>query len=150
MPYMISKVDITLDIPPKMRGIFPNEKRLLIPLKAGEPTPVPDYVLKYYTKNRPRVYRDAKLPEPAAAIQESPKPQKQKFDPVEFLEQNYNRIEEALKSLEDRRDILAVGKTLGLKNIHTQKSERVIERIIHDVEVKNRSQEELQKHKGAD
>ena len=145
---MVSKIDIRLDIPPKMRGIFPNEERLLIDLKAGEPTEVPKYVLDYYTKNRPHVYHDVKKTEIEAEPEDKPTI-KPKFDPLEFRESYYSQIEEGLQTVSDWRDLQNIAKTLGLKGAHKQTKERVIERIIHDVKVKNTQREELDKHKDA-
>jgi len=145
MPKLVSKIDIQLNIPPKMRGIFPNEERLIIDLRAGEPTEVPKYVLDYYTKNRPHVYRDAKKSEPETEHEEKATP-KPKFDPLKFLETYYNQIEEGIQTVSDWRDLLSIAKTLGLKGAHKQTKERVIERIIHDVDVKNAQREKLDKH----
>jgi hypothetical protein len=58
--FMVSKVDKTLVIPPKMKNIFPNEKEMVIKFTAGVPVEVPTYVLNYYTKNRPQVFSRAK------------------------------------------------------------------------------------------
>ncbi len=148
MPYIISKVEKRLVIPPKMRGIFPNKETLTIDLPAGKAVNVPKYVADYYTKNRPHVYRYANVPEPT----KEPIPQATaeiKFDPVEFLEANYSQMEEALQTLTERKNILAVGTKLGLTGIFKQKNERIKERILQDIAVKNRQQEELNKHKGA-
>ena len=146
MPFMVSKINKRLIIPPKMRNKFPNEERLIIDLVAGEPKNVPDYVAKYYTSNRPHVYRYADK-----QFEEEPKEEittrEDEFDPVSFLELNYARIDEALKQL-PRKNILAVAVTLNLTGIYRQKTERVIERIVHDIEMKNKQTEELEKHKG--
>jgi len=146
MPYIVSKINIRLDIPKKMRGIFPNEERLIIDLIAGEPKKVPDYVAKYYTSNRPHVYRYADK-----QFEEEPKEEiptrEDIFDPVSFLELNFARIDEALKQL-PRKNVLAVAVTLNLTGIYRQKTERIIERIVHDIEMKNKQTEELEKHKG--
>lgn len=148
---IISKVEKTLDIPPHMRGLFPNKERIVIYLQAGQPTSVPDYVAKYFTKNRPHVYRYANEPAPVENTPEEGNKEENKFDfdPVEFLELNYSRIEEAMQTLTQRKEILAIGNKLGLKGIFNQKNERIIERIIVDVKAKQKQQEELDKHKDA-
>jgi hypothetical protein len=147
MPYIVSKINIRLDIPKKMRGIFPNEERLIIDLVAGEPKKVPDYVAKYYTSNRPHVYRYADKQFEEEPKENIPTKSEDNFNPVSFLELNYAQIDEALKQL-PRKNVLAVAVTLKLTGVHKQKTDRVIERIVQDIEVKNKQNEELAKHKG--
>jgi hypothetical protein len=131
-----------------MRGIFPNEKQLVIELHAGEPKEVPDYVAKYYVKNYPHVYRYTNQPKPEEVIIPKEKEKEIKFDPVGFLELNYQRVEEALKAL-DRKEVLLVGKSLNLTGIYNQATQRVIDRIVQDIEMRNKQAEELAKHKEA-
>lgn len=147
--WIISTIDITLQIPPKMRGIFPNEKPLLIPLKKDVPTEVPDYVAKYYTQNRPHVYRLASEPKPEPEKPEKPENDPPKFDPVQWLEFNADNIDEAILQLE-RKDLLMVGKALNLTGIYQQKTERVQERVINDVKVRQKHEGDLAKLKGAE
>ena len=146
MPLIISKVDKQLVINPKMRGIFPNEKTLRINLPAGQEVEVPDYVLEYYTKHYPHIYRAAGEIE----IDEDSKEEEYgvtEFDPVTFLQINYSRIEEALNGLE-RKELLSIGKVLKLNSLQRQGNDRIIERIVQDINVKQAQQKKLEKHEG--
>jgi hypothetical protein len=149
MPKMVSTVDWILDIPTRMRGLFPNDKPLKIELKAGIPTEVPTYVLKFYTKMRPHVFSDADVVKKKKEDPKPPKPEpKPIFDPEEWLELHVDNIEMALSDLE-RRDVIQLAKFMRLSgNYVTQSSERLIERIVQDVNVKLKQQEEIEKHKG--
>ncbi len=131
-----------------MRGIFPNKETLIIDLPAGKPVNVPDYVAKYFIKNRPQRYRYANEPAPVETENIPQETNEIKFNPVEFLQNNYLRIEEALQPLK-RKELLTVGKQLGLKGIFNQKDNRIIERIVVDIKTKEKQQEELDKHKEA-
>lgn len=151
MAKIISTIDITLAIPPKMREIFPNKEELMIELKAGKPTEVPDYVLDYYTKTRPHVYKRANQNE--VTMKSEPVPAQGKetveeevFNPEVWLEVNYLNVEEGARKL-SREQLLKLCKYMGLdKNMYTTKSNRLIERIVHDVNVKMRQREKLSKH----
>lgn len=54
---MLSTVDNVLEITPFMRGIFPNKNHITINMPAGKPVVVPEYVLRYYTMNKPHVFK---------------------------------------------------------------------------------------------
>lgn len=144
MPLIIAKVAKRLIIPRKMRGIFPNEKELIIDLPAGVPVEVPDYVLNYYTKNRPHIFRLASEPEPIIEPEVDTEPTR--FNPIEFIEQNYSNIKEPLEGLK-RRELNLVATQMKLTGFYNQKAERVIERIVFDINAKQKQQEELEKHK---
>lgn len=58
--YLTSKIDIKLVIPPLFKGLFPNEKELVIELKAGVPKKLPGYIVRYYSSNRPSVFSPSK------------------------------------------------------------------------------------------
>lgn len=137
MPNIISKIDIQLVIPPKMRGIFPNERTMKLDFEAGVAKEVPEYVAKYYTSNKPKIFRyeDAELPEEDETIEEPAVKKRRKFDPIEFLELNYLNINEALIQLE-RKEVIAVAEKLGLKSIRRQTNERIIERIMQDIKMR--------------
>lgn len=143
MPLIIAKVTKRLVIPKKMRGIFPNEKELIIDLPEGVPVEVPKFVADYYIKNRPHIYRLASEPEPVTPPAATD-PDKDTFMPLEFIEQNYNSIGEALKGL-PRIHLLRVGNALKLGGVHMQKDDRIIERIVFDINAKQKQQEELEK-----
>lgn len=166
MKNLISKIDITLEINPKMRGIFPNENHLSIPFVAGQPTPVPDYVAKYYTKNKPHVF--SLTPD---SIEEKPKemyqvetqnedvqnsadpaasnPIDEEFNPEQFLIDNYRDISQPVKEL-PRKDLIKLVKFMKLvKNATIVSSPDLQEKIIHDVAVRIRQEDELNKHKDA-
>jgi hypothetical protein len=142
MPLIIAKVTKKLIIPRKMRGIFPNEKELIIDLPAGVPTEVPKYVADYYIENRPHIYRLAT--DPAPIEPEKPNTEKVIFDPIEFMAQNYNNIGPALKEL-NRAQLLKVGNSLKLFGIHKQPDDRIIERIVYDIATKENQQAEKTK-----
>lgn len=150
MAELVCTVDKRLVIPPKMRGIFPNEDELVIEFTAGEPKEVPKYVADYFTKNYPHVYQDTGKPEPKKSVLE-PEPKeevpKEEFDPIEWLEINYTNIKEGLGDL-TWQQIQKVASTMKLKTFGKNK-ERVIEMIAHDIKVKERQNEELGKHKDA-
>lgn len=146
---LISNVDKDLVIPPKMRGLFPNETTLRIHLPAGVPTPVPDYVGEYFVKNWAKKFRIEGMPIPEEpeipAVQESPKI---KFDPIEFVQTHYQNIGEPLKDLK-RLDLFAVAKTMGLTHYNKDSDDEIRRRIVHDVKVQNEQEKELEKHKEA-
>jgi hypothetical protein len=142
---IISKVDKHLVVTPRMRGL-PNEEELRIDLPADQPVEVPDYIANYYIKNYPHVYRLEGQQAQEDATGENNSIQTNPFDPLNFLEMNYSRIEEASKSLE-KKELLAVAKVLKLNGAYNQKTDRIIERIVQDVKVKQEQQEELEKHK---
>lgn len=147
MSYIVSTIDITIRIPKKMRGIFPNEKPILIELKKEVPAEVPDYVAKYFIKSRPHVYRYASEPKPEPIVEVSTRP-KDAFDPLKFLEENYTNIEDALKTLNED-DLHNVAKTIKLTHFWKQKPDRIIERIVHDIKVKEDQKQEIIKSKGS-
>src|ERR1017187_9907882 len=100
MPLIIAKVAKRLVIPKRMRGIFPNEKELIIDLPEGVPVEVPKFVADYYTKNRPHIFRLASEPAPVETVQTDTEPAR--FNPIEFIEQNYSNIKEPLEGLKRR------------------------------------------------
>jgi hypothetical protein len=148
MPKMVSKIDIVLQIPPKMRGIFPNETALNIELKAGQPIEVPGYVLKYYTATRPHVYTDASDAKETIPTPQAPPKKEVPFNPEDWLNDNYTIIEEAAPLL-DRKQLMAIGKYMRLNGCHKQTSTRVVERIIQDVAMRKAQADKLDKHEGA-
>lgn len=137
MPNIISKIDIQLVIPPKMRGIFPNEKTMRIDFEAETPKEVPDYVAKYYTSNKAKIFRyeDAELSEEDEETEKVEVKRPRKFDPLEFLEMNYLNIQDALIQ-EERKNVIAVAEKLGLKSVRRQQTDRIIERIVKDIKIR--------------
>ena len=61
MAKMISTVETVLSIPANWKG-FPNDRPLVIPMKANQATDVPEFILDFYTKNRPQQFRDSTKP----------------------------------------------------------------------------------------
>lgn len=145
MPKIISKIDTILIIPPYMRKKFPNKEELIIEFKAEEPTEVPDYVADYYTDKKNyggKIFRRSNEPKPPEPIKE---PEPEKFDPIEWISNNYQNIEEAVKQL-DWNDLRAVAKAMKMKSTGIAR-ERLEEKIVYDVAVKEKQQEELEKNK---
>jgi len=156
-----SKIDITLSIPAKMRGIFPNKKSMEVKLKAGDNL-VPEYIADYYSESRPHVFSKVydvgeeiegtpEIPgQPEPEIPEEPLPPVTEFDPVEFLERNYEHIETALEDI-GRNDLVKLAKFLKLsKAPNREKSKTLVNKIIHDIKVKQKQAKELSEHKEAD
>lgn len=148
MQTIISKVDRVLTIPPYMRGKFPNKETLKIEFKAEVPQEVPDYVAEYYTRNWGKIFRYADQEAiPEEQSKESEDNEEDTFQPLEWLEVNYSNVEEAIKQLK-WREVQAVSKALNI-NSYGQSRERVEDRIVHDIAVKNKQQEEMEEHKAA-
>lgn len=144
---LICKVDKLLVIPPYMRG-FPNKEEITLDLKAGIPEEVPEYVANFYVKNYPNIY--ASSIEEFSKISEDvplmPPAEPEVFSPTDFLINNAHNMEIGLNGLK-RMELMAVAKSLNLTGYHQQKSTEIINRIIHDLAVKERQQEEFNKHK---
>lgn len=149
MPLLICKVDKELVIPPKMRGIFPNEETLRIKFTANKPTSVPDYVASYYIKNYPRIYWLSEKQPPKPEANQRPettagKKNESDFDAIEWIATNIETYEEAVQEL-DRQKLFQVCKVLRFKNYINQKDDRLRERIIQDIKIKNKQSEEIGK-----
>jgi len=153
MAKIISKTTTTLKIPPNFKGLT-GKQWLVIDFEADTPTEVPDNVAAYYVKSWSNKFRYAK-----EEVQISPlgnegnknntPPPPEEFEPIKFLEQNYDRIEDAVNELTDRKQILKLCESLHFKGYHTQKTDRLKERIINDIEVKKKQEEEIKMNKGA-
>lgn len=163
MPLMQSTIDITLQIPIKMRGIFPNLEPLEIDLKAGIPKDVPEYVLKYYVKHRPHVYKkvegsrvvepdhtfEPEKPGKVETVDENPDEEVDLFEPAQFIEVNWENIKPAVKGLE-RKDLVTLAKFMKLeKNPYSVKSDVLVNKIVHDIAMKIKQQDEINKHEDA-
>jgi len=61
--YMTCTVDKTLVIPPNFKGIFPNKVELRIDMVAGVSTPVPDSIIRFFTKNHPKIFKRSYMDE---------------------------------------------------------------------------------------
>lgn len=153
MAELICKVDKRLVIPPKFKG-FPNEEELVIDFIAGEPKEVPKYVAEYWTKNYPHIYKDTGKPEPkkSVLVTEEKEEKEKEFDPMEWLEINYTNAREGLVSLGSEKGgyqkIQKVASAMRLKPVGKSKKD-LIDIIVHDIAVKEKQQEELDKHKEA-
>lgn len=145
MPKIISKIDTTLTIPPYMRKKFPNKEELKIDFKAETPVEVPEFVAEYYTDKKnygSKIFRLANEPKPAEPVKE---PEPERFDPVEWISDNYQNVEESIKQL-DWNQLRAVAKTMKMNSTGISR-ERLEEKIVYDVAVKEKQQEELEKNK---
>jgi hypothetical protein len=157
MKNIISTIDITLEIPVKMRGIFPNKKPLTIEFEANTPKSVEDYIAEFYCENRPQVFKltEEAMKDKKDEPKDEPKDKKDEdvqdsFDAVEFLENNYTNINEAILTLE-REQVIEVAKLLKLsKNPNRVQTKVLIKKITHDIAVKIKQEEELEKHKNAE
>lgn len=145
MPNMIATIDTTLRIPPYFKGLT-DEDALIIEMKAETPTEVSEKVLEYYTKNRPKVFRKEGKPKP---VEQKPLTEGKTlpgiFDPIKFLTDNHENIKEALENLEPpvRDKIFAIAKFLRLKDYVIQSTARIKERIVYDIDVKNKQAQKL-------
>lgn len=138
MALIISTVDIPIRIRPNFKHLTRKEP-FQADLKAGQPTELPDHIAAYFVQNRPHVYRYANQPPPEKKIGGEltktglPKGQ---FDPLEFVEENAENIEEAVNGLDNRQQILAIAKLLKIKGTNRQKTVRIKERILTDIKAK--------------
>jgi len=147
MATIYSTFDHTMKIPPNFKGLA-GKGGFTKEFKAGEPVEVPDKIAAYYTKNWSKKYKYAQHIEapPFYTPEEEKEPEPPKvFEPLEFLDANYNNIEEALEKVEKREDLLALAKFLRLGSYFKQKNERIKERIIADIKAKKAQQEKLDK-----
>lgn len=151
---VVTTFDHTLRIPPNFKNLVGREG-FVKELKAEEPTQLPTKIAEYYVTNWSKKYRyaDAQEMETFTLIPGNDAGNKEKepkeFDPLQFLEDNFQNIEEAVNALTDRKQIFELAKTLKFgSGYHTQKNDRLKERIINDVKTKNAHQDELEKNKG--
>lgn len=147
--FIISKIDTTIRIPANFKHLT-GKQPIEITLKAEEPTEVPENVLEYYTKHRSHVFRKAGEPKPEELkrpTQEDLDKIVNAFDPVGFIGDYYENIEDGLESLEDpiRPKLFEIAKTLKLNAFVNQKNERIKERIIEDIKAKMEQEAKLNK-----
>lgn len=145
MAKIISKIDITLKIPPYFKGLTGREP-LEIGLKAGEITEVTDKIGEYYTRSRPKIFRYAEHEDFELYTEEEKKEQTPaEFDALKFFEENSENIEEAINGLDNKKQLSALCKFMGLTNYVTQTKERLKERILADIKIQKEQEERLNK-----
>jgi len=142
---LISNVDKTLIIPPRMKKGFLNDRTLTISLKAKTPTPVPDYVADFYVSNWNRMFKlggDIAPPSETFKVPEIvPEVVPEIFDPVQFIADNYAVMEQALLPFLDegepgRKKLNLIANKMKLNGTSRQSAERIIERILNDIKIK--------------
>jgi len=105
MARIITTFDHTLKIPPHFKKLTGKEWYVK-ELKAGEATEVPDHIAAYYTANWATKYKYADAEEvpfyTKEELKEKEKPKE--FEAIEFLETNYDNIEDAVNAIEDRKN----------------------------------------------
>lgn len=138
MAILVSTVDTKLVIPKNFQN-FENEKPLTIELKANIPKNLDDRIVNYYTTNRPQQFKrlneDTHQVEDEVIVAKIPtiETEEKKFNAEEFLENNSEILNIALKELK-RTELMKICSFLKFKNITSQSNERLIERIFNFVE----------------
>lgn len=150
MARIITTFDHTLKIPPHFKKLTGKEWYVK-ELKAGEATEVPDHIAAYYTANWATKYKYADAEEvpfyTKEELKEKEKPKE--FEAIEFLETNYDNIEDAVNAIEDRGQILEIAKVLKFSGHLKQSNDRLKARIISDITVKKEHEAELAKKESA-
>lgn len=105
MATMISTVDTTLLVPAYWKD-FGNENPLVIKMEAEKAVKVPEYVLKYYTKNRPHQFREGSQPRRQVDVMRTPPSPKgpPPFDAKSWLLFNASDIKNTILTLERPRN----------------------------------------------
>jgi len=143
MAQIVSKIDITLKIPPRFKNLTGKEA-LVIQLKEGIPATVSDAIADYYIRSRPNIYRYADISENTTEeIQTEEVEEVKVFDALEFLEENAENIEDAVNSLTDRKEVFAICKLMRLTGYTNQTTEKAKQRIIADIKIQKQKQETL-------
>jgi len=138
MALIISTVNTSIRIGPNFKNLT-GKKPFAIDLKADTPTEVPNHIAAYFTSNRPHVYRYANEPAPKkkeGGVLTTTGLPKGEFDPVDFIDENADDIENAVNALTKRDEIYAIAKLFKLGGAHKQKIDRLKERILTDIKAK--------------
>lgn len=145
MVQIIAKATTTLKIPPNFKGLTGREW-LIIEFEAGVPTEVSDKVAEYYTKNWDKKFKYA-TDESESELENdgSEDDEPIEFDPIDFLEKNYDKVDEAINELTNRKELLALCKALRFNSYVKQSNERLKERIINDIAKKKELDAEINK-----
>lgn len=138
MSLIIATVDIPIRIGPNFKHLTGKEP-FQADLKAGVAKELPDHIVAYFVQNRPHVYRYANQPAPekktGGVLTKTGLP-KGKFDPLEFVEENTENIEEAINNLKKKDEVYSIAKLLKLKGANKQSINRMKERIITDIKAR--------------
>lgn len=150
MAKIVSKIDTIITLPPYFKNLC-GKKGFVVELKAGKPKAVPDNIAEYFVTNRGHVFRYADQDDELAqttqhqvqVIDPEDNTIVTPFNPIEFLEANIENenLEEALLSLEPY-ELRKICETLKLSGFMKQPKERLVERIITDINVKKKQDEE--------
>lgn len=150
MPLIIATFNHTMRIPPNFKGLT-GKDWFVKEFIAEEPTEVPEKIAEYYTKSWSSKYRYAgRVEEPFYPSTGKENEPPKEFDAVDFLEENYNNIEESIRSLTDRKKLFSISEVLKFNPGYKQQpTERLQERIINDINVKKAHEEKLAKNEEA-
>lgn len=151
MAFIISKSTITLKIPPHFKGLTGKEW-LVIELEAETPTEVSEKVAEHYVKSWSNKFSYANEPEQVSPLGNNNPPidTPKEFEAIEFLEKNYDRIEEAVNELTEMKELFLIAKSLRLNGYHQQQMPRLKERIINDITKKKEQEEKIKLNKEAE
>lgn len=148
MARIVSGFDHVMKIPPNFKKLTGKEWYVK-EFKADEPTEVPDHIAAYYTANWAKKYKYAEAEEvPLYTEEENQEPEQPKeFEPIDFIETNYDNIDDAVNAIEDRKELIAIAKLLKFSGYIKQSNPRLKERIINDINAKKAHEAELNKEK---
>lgn len=147
MAKIISKIDTIIKLPPNFKNLCGKEG-FTAKLKAYKSVEVPDVIAEYFVTNRGHVFAyldeiEGKNDETETETETENNNNPEEFNAIDFLERNINNefleLELSELTLENLKKIAEI---LNLTGYNKQPKDRLIERIVTDIEIKKNQEKD--------